>query len=149
MRKFILITMCAGLFLITGCKQQKRVPQKNEIQLSFMYREVVSDSEAVNKFEYRNTSTPDYMLSDDMWYKFRDRVTHPSASIADAIGDGHYYIEKTTSEFSFRMLYKPAIDPEPDDVYVSRKFKIVITGVCDSIWRNAEPLSETVPYLIE
>lgn len=126
MRKFILITMCAGLLLSTGCEKQKRVPKQTEIELSFQYREVGN-----KRIEFRNTSTPDYMLSDDMWYYF-------STTAAPAIGNGAINLGRTGIT-DVNMLYKPAIAPEPNAICASRSFQITLTGVVDSIWINAEP----------
>ena len=148
MKKIFLISALALLALMTSCEKQKQVPKQSEIDLSFEYREVVSDKATPYKFEYRSTSKPKGKIDpNDLWYMFHDRAQNHE-DWADAIGDGYYYLESSCT-FSFRVFYKPAIAPEPDDVYASRKFAITITGVADSTWRAATPLTETVPYQLD
>ena len=137
MKKLFLITMCAGMFIFTGCEQQKQVPPQDQIELSFEYREVEDTTYNLYKIDFRNTSTPNNILQGDMWYRFGD-----ATGGADAIGDGHYRFANIGA-YAFRMEYKPALMPKPDDVYAWRKMEVTITGVIDSIWRPATPISPT------
>jgi hypothetical protein len=86
-----------------------------------------------HKIEIASTSTPSY-VAPDIWYDWGY-----DSGIAIMIGDDKHYFNYTGT-YNVTMLYKPAVEPDPNAIHASRTFTMQVTGVRDSIWRAAIPI---------
>lgn len=128
MKRTFLLLMVALAFV--ACEQKKQVAQNPKI--SFEYREVVdSVVGGIQAIDIRSTSEPEY-IAPDLWYYY-------GTEIAEQIGDGHHRFP-AIGTYNVVVLYKPGVEPDLDAVHASKNFTITITGVADSIWRDATPV---------
>lgn len=127
MKKLLTVILFTTAIISTGCDNGKKVANLNDLKISFEYREV-----AGNKFEFRNTSTPEFTRS-DFWFRFEGKVI----SVRKSENWYHCY---GTGTYSMIMHYKPEAEIPMDSIYTSKEFTMEITGVADSVWRDAVPV---------
>lgn len=127
MKKLLTIILFTTVLICTGCEKEKKVANLDELKISFEYREVTA-----NKFEFRNTSTPEYTRA-DFWFRLDGKVISVRES-------ENWYFCYGKGTHSMIMHYKPEAKIPLDSIYTSKEFTMTITGVPDSIWRAAVPV---------
>lgn len=134
MKKILLLVIAA--LAIVACEKQKKVADAKDMEISFEYRNIQTDSlhSFVPHFEFRNTTTPEYTRPDFWWY-----FKGGTGDIAPFIGEtGDRYVS-IIDTYNVTLQYKPAVEPDPNAVLAERTFTINITGVADSVWHTAVP----------
>lgn len=133
MKKIVSIFMLSAL-VFSACESKRKIELANaNPEISFEYREVANDKYDNHKFEFRNTSIPEF-TQPYYWYYFQD------AAIAIGSGGDRYY--NALGTYSVTVLYKPGVTEDPDEILKSKDFTISITGVEDSVWRAATPIEK-------
>lgn len=127
MKKLLTVILFVTAIICTGCDNGKKVANLNDLKISFEYREV-----ADNKFEFRNTSTPEFARA-DFWFRFEGKVISVRES-------ENWYPCYGTGTYNMVMQYKPEAEIPLDSIYTSKEFTMTITGIPDSVWRAAVPV---------